>query len=150
VSRRCVVINFLLKENRRVFASMSSLKKGRPGGVQGGQLVQMLDRQRAQQAVEDAAKKTAIADRNLVDATKEGEETSIAAAAAAALSAPEEAQVSLIGSTATAACCSGTSAWTEIFLLYPVTGASIAHKLLARGLNSCLGFKDDSMASALA
>jgi hypothetical protein len=27
-----------------------------------------------------------------------------------------------------------TSAWTEIFLLYPVTGASIAHKLLARGV----------------
>jgi hypothetical protein len=33
--------------------------------------------------------------RNLVDATKEAEETSIAAAAAAALSASEEAQVSL-------------------------------------------------------
>jgi hypothetical protein len=44
---------------------------------------------------------------------------------------------------------SGTSAWTEIFLLYPVTGASIAHKLLARGLKTCLGFKKDSMASAL-
>jgi hypothetical protein len=44
---------------------------------------------------------------------------------------------------------SGTSAWTEIFLLYPVTGASIAHKLLARGLKTCLGFKNDSMASAL-
>ena len=41
----------------------------------------------------------------------------------------------------------GTSAWTEIFLLYPVTGASIAHKLLARGLKTCLNFKDDSMAS---
>jgi hypothetical protein len=45
---------------------------------------------------------------------------------------------------------SGTSAWTEIFLLYPVTGASIAHKLLARGPKTCLGFKDDSMASVLA
>jgi hypothetical protein len=33
---------------------------------------------------------------------------------------------------------SGTSAWTEIFLMYPVTGASIAHKLLARGLKTCL------------
>jgi hypothetical protein len=89
-----------------VLASMSLKKNGRPGGVQGGQLVQMLDRQRAQQAAEDAAKKAAIAARNLVDATKEAEETSIAAVAAAALSAPEEAQVSLSGSTATAACCS--------------------------------------------
>jgi hypothetical protein len=44
---------------------------------------------------------------------------------------------------------SGTSAWTEIFLLYPVTGASIAHKLLARGLKTCLHFKNDSMVSAL-
>jgi hypothetical protein len=44
---------------------------------------------------------------------------------------------------------SGTSAWTEIFLLYPVIGASIDHKLLARGLKTCLGFKNDSMASAL-
>jgi hypothetical protein len=44
---------------------------------------------------------------------------------------------------------SGTSAWTEIFLLYPVTGASIAHKLLARGLKTCLNFKNDSMVSAL-
>jgi hypothetical protein len=44
---------------------------------------------------------------------------------------------------------SGTSAWTEIFLLYPVTGASISHKLLARGLKTCLNFKNDSMASAL-
>jgi hypothetical protein len=34
--------------------------------------------------------------------------------------------------------------------LYPVTGASIAHNLLARGLKTCLGFKDDSMASDLA
>ena len=39
------------------------------------------DRQRAQQAAEDAAKKAAIAARNLVDATKEAEEASIAAAA---------------------------------------------------------------------
>ena len=44
---------------------------------------------------------------------------------------------------------SGTSAWTEIFLLYPITGASIAHKLLARGLKTCLNFKNDSMVSAL-
>jgi hypothetical protein len=44
---------------------------------------------------------------------------------------------------------SGTSAWTEIFLLYPVTGASIAHKLLDRGLKTCLNFKNDSMASSL-
>jgi hypothetical protein len=44
---------------------------------------------------------------------------------------------------------SGTSAWTEIFLLYPVTCASIPHKLLARGLKTCLNFKNDSMASAL-
>jgi hypothetical protein len=35
---------------------------------------------------------------------------------------------------------SGTSAWTEIFLLYPFTGASIAHNLLARGLKTCLDF----------
>jgi hypothetical protein len=45
---------------------------------------------------------------------------------------------------------SGTSVWTEICLLYPVTGASMAHKLLARGLKTCLGFKDDSTASATA
>ena len=64
--------------------------------------MQMLDRQRAQQAAEDPAKKAAIAARNLVNATKEAGETSIAAAAA--LSAPEEAQVSRSGSTATAAC----------------------------------------------
>jgi hypothetical protein len=32
----------------------------------------------------------------------------------------------------------GSEAWTEIFLLYPLTGASIAHKLLARGLQKCL------------
>jgi hypothetical protein len=42
---------------------------------------------------------------------------------------------------------SGTSAWTEIFLLYPVTGASIAHKLLARGLKTCLNLRSDSMAA---
>ena len=82
---------------------MSSLKKKLPCWVQGGQLVQMLDRQRSLQAAEDAAKKEALAARNLVDATKEAEETSIAAVAAAALSAPEAAQVSLSGSTATAA-----------------------------------------------
>jgi hypothetical protein len=40
-----------------------------------------------------------IAARNLVDATKEAEETSIAAVTAAALSATEEAQASLRGST---------------------------------------------------
>jgi hypothetical protein len=40
----------------------------------------------------------------------------------------------------------GTAAWTEIFLLYPVAGAAIAHKLLARGLKTCLGFKDNSTA----
>ena len=74
--------------------------------MQGGLLVKMLDRKRAQKAAEDAAKKAALAARNLVDATKEAEEASIAAAAAAAVSAPEEAQVSLSGSTVTAACCS--------------------------------------------
>jgi hypothetical protein len=42
---------------------------------------------------------------------------------------------------------SGTSAWTKISLLHPVTSASIAHKLLARGLKTCLNFKNDSMAS---
>ena len=41
----------------------------------------------------------------------------------------------------------GTTVWTENFLLYPLTGASIAHKLLARGLKTCLGFKDDSTAT---
>ena len=43
---------------------------------------------------------------------------------------------------------SGTNAWREIFLLYPVIGASIVCKLLARGLRTCLGFKDDSTAAA--
>ena len=38
----------------------------------------------------------------------------------------------------------GSEAWTEIFLLYPLTGASIAHKLLARGLQKCLLLTDDS------
>ena len=73
-----------------------------------GQLVQMLDRQRVQQAAVDEAKKlvdaSALAAERLVDATKEAEETETAAAAAAALSPPEAAQVRLSGSTATAAC----------------------------------------------
>jgi hypothetical protein len=68
----------------------------------------MLDRQRVQQAAADEAKKlmdaAALAAERLVDATKEAEEIATAAAAAAALSAPEEAQVSLSGPTATAAC----------------------------------------------
>jgi hypothetical protein len=38
----------------------------------------------------------------------------------------------------------GSEAWTEIFLLYPLTGASIAHKLLARGLQKCLLLTGDS------
>ncbi len=38
----------------------------------------------------------------------------------------------------------GSDAWTEIFLLYPLTGASITHKLLARCLQKCLAFKHDS------
>jgi hypothetical protein len=74
---------------------------------EGGTSVQMLDRQRVQQAAADEAKKlvdaAALAAERLVDATKEAEETATAAAAAAALSAPEEAQVSLSGSPATAA-----------------------------------------------
>jgi hypothetical protein len=85
---------------------MSSQKKAR-GLMKEGQLVQMLDCQRVQQAAADEAKKlvdaAALASERLVDATKEAEETA-AAAAAAALSPPEEAQVSLSGSTATAAC----------------------------------------------
>jgi hypothetical protein len=68
-----------------------------------GPLVQMLDRQRVQQAAADEAKKlvdaAALVAERLVDATKEAEETATAAAAAAALSPPEEAQVSLSGST---------------------------------------------------
>ena len=90
-------------------ASMSSQKKARGlPGMKEGPLVQMLDRQRVQQAAADEAKKlvdaAALAAERLVDATKEAEETATAAAAAAALSPPEEAQVSLSGSTATAAC----------------------------------------------
>jgi hypothetical protein len=90
-------------------ASMSSQKKARGlPGMKEGSLVQMLDRQRVQQAAADEAKKlvdaAALAAERLVDATKEAEETATAAAAAAALSPPEEAQVSLSGSTATAAC----------------------------------------------
>lgn len=94
-------------------ASMSSQKKAR-GLMKEGPLVQMLDRQRVQQAAADEAKKlvdaAALASERLVDATKEAEETATeaavaaAAAAAAALSPPEEAQVRLSGSTATAAC----------------------------------------------
>ena len=76
---------------------MSSQKKVR-GLMKEGPLVQMLDRQRVQQAAADEAKKlvdaAALAAERLVDATKEAEETATAAAAAAALSPPEEAQVS--------------------------------------------------------
>jgi hypothetical protein len=36
---------------------------------------------------------------------------------------------------------SGTAVWTEIFLLYPVTGASIAYKLLVRVLRTCSCFR---------
>ncbi len=68
--------------------------------------MQMLDHQRAQQAAEDVAKKAVIAARNLVDATKEAEKTLTTASSAAALSSPEEAQVSLSCLTVTAACCS--------------------------------------------
>jgi hypothetical protein len=75
---------------------MSSQKKVR-GLMKEGPLVQMLDRQRVQQAAADEAKKlvdaAALASERLVDATKEAEETATAAAVAAALSAPEEAQV---------------------------------------------------------
>jgi hypothetical protein len=83
-------------------ASMSSQKKARGlPGMKEGPLVQMLDRQRVQQAAADEAKKlvdaAALAAERLVDATKEAEETATAAAAAAALSPPEEAQVSLSG-----------------------------------------------------
>jgi hypothetical protein len=73
---------------------MSSQKKARGlPGMEGGPLVQMLDRQRVQQAAADEAKKlvdaAALAAERLVDATKEAEETATAAAAAAALSPPE-------------------------------------------------------------
>jgi hypothetical protein len=88
---------FLIKHS----ASMSSQKKVR-GLMKEGPLVQMLDRQRVQQAAADEAKKlvdaAALASERLVDATKEAEETATAAAAAAAaaaLSAPEEAQVTV-------------------------------------------------------
>ena len=90
---------------------MSSQKKARGlPGMKEGPLVQMLDRQRVQQAVADEAKKlvdaAALAFERLMDVTKEAEETATAATAAAALSPPEEAQVTcfLSGSTATAAC----------------------------------------------
>jgi 23S rRNA G2069 N7-methylase RlmK/C1962 C5-methylase RlmI len=78
-------------------ASMSSQKKARGlPGMKELQLVQMLDRQRVQQAAADEAKKlvdaAALTAERLVDATKEAEETATAAAAAAALSPPEEAQ----------------------------------------------------------
>jgi hypothetical protein len=72
---------------------MSSQKKVR-GLMKEGPLVQMLDRQRVHQAAADEAKKlldaAALVSERLVDATKEAEET-----AAAALSAPEEAQVTV-------------------------------------------------------
>ena len=68
-------------------ASMSSQKKARGlPGMKEGPLVQMLDRQRVQQAAADEAKKlvdaAALASERLVDATKEAEETATAAAAA--------------------------------------------------------------------
>jgi hypothetical protein len=78
-------------------AAIKSSKKKR--GVQEGPLVKMLERQRVQQAAEDVSKKlagaAADAAKKLVDVSKKAEET---AAAAPALSAPEEAQVSLSGS----------------------------------------------------
>ena len=59
--------------------------------------MQMLDRQRVQQAAADEAKKlvdaAALAAERLVDATKEAEETATAAAAAAALSPAEDLSV---------------------------------------------------------
>jgi hypothetical protein len=59
---------------------MSSQKKARGlPGMKEGSLVQMLDRQRVQQAAADEAKKlvdaAALAAERLVDATKEAEET---------------------------------------------------------------------------
>jgi hypothetical protein len=77
---------------------LSSQKKARGlPGMKEGPLVQMLDRQRVQQAAADEAKKlvdtAALEAERLVDATKEAEETATAAAAAAALSPTEEAQV---------------------------------------------------------
>jgi hypothetical protein len=44
----------------------------------------------------------------------------------------------------------GTAAWTQIFFHYPLSGAVLAHKLLARGLKACLKFKDDSSAAGCA
>ena len=41
----------------------------------------------------------------------------------------------------------GSDVWTEIFLLYPLTGVSITHKLLASCLQKCLAFTDDSPAA---
>jgi hypothetical protein len=77
-----------------------------------GQLVQMLERQRVQQATSDAAKKlvdaAALEAERLVDATKEVEQTLIAVSAVSALSSPEEAQVILNHSTITAARCSAS------------------------------------------
>jgi hypothetical protein len=83
-------------------SSMSSQKKARGlPGMKEGPLVQMLDRQRVQQAAADEAKKlvdaSALAAERLVDATKETEETTTTVAAAAALSPSEESQVSLSG-----------------------------------------------------
>ena len=92
------------RDVRGAAASMSSQKKARGlPGMKEGPLVQMLDRQRVQQAADEAKKlvdAAALAAERLVEA----EETATAAAAAAALSPPEEAQVSLSGSAATAAC----------------------------------------------
>ena len=89
---------------------MSSQKKGLPW-MKEGPLVQMLDRQRVQQAVADTAEKLVdaaaiVAERlqRLVDDTKEVEETVTPATTVAALSALEEAQVSLNGLTDTVAC----------------------------------------------
>ena len=65
---------------------MSSQKKARGlPGMKEGPLVQMLDRQRVQQAADEAKKlvdAAALAAERLVDATKEAEETATAAAAA--------------------------------------------------------------------
>ena len=65
---------------------MSSQKKSRGlPGMKEGPLVQMLDRQKVQQAALDEAKKLVdaadLATERLVDATKEAEETATAAAA---------------------------------------------------------------------
>ena len=76
---RTVVINVFFKSSTRGAAgaaSMSSQKKARGlPGMKEGPLVQMLDRQRVQQAGADDAKKlvdaAALAAERLVDATKE-------------------------------------------------------------------------------